>query len=103
LTDGSSSLINEVPTGQVEGPVDREPGLVVALPEVDPDVDLSELGPSFIIGQRVQAHLFPQEAGVESMHLLHHRYCMVLLEQELIDLLLRRFPRCRERIERGDD
>jgi hypothetical protein len=55
-------LIDEVPTGEVEGPVNREPGLVVALPEGDPDVELSELGPAFITGQRVQALLFPQEA-----------------------------------------
>ncbi len=72
-------LVDEVPTGEVEGLVDREPGFMVALPEDDPDIEFPELGPPLIIGQNVQAFPFSQESRVESPHSLRYLHGVPLL------------------------
>ena len=58
-------LVDEVPAGEVEGSVDGEPGLVVTLPEGDPDVELPVLGSPLIIGQIVRALPLSQRWFVE--------------------------------------
>ena len=55
-------LIAEVPCATIKGPINRKPGLVIALPKGDAYFELAKLSPPFIIGQRVQALPFPQEA-----------------------------------------
>ena len=91
------------PSGEVEGPVDREPGLVIALPERDLDVELPEFGSPLIIGQSVQALPFSQEARVETLHSFGHLRCVPLLVPELGQFLLRRLSLGRERVDLGDD
>ena len=81
----------------IKSPINRKPGLVVALPEGQPDIELSEFGPSFIIGRNVQALPFSQESRVESRHSFRHLQG-VLLVQKLGQFLLCHLPLGRERM-----
>ena len=72
-------LVDEVPDGEVEGQINREPGLVVALPQSDSDAELPELGPPLIISLRLQALPLSQKLRVETSHSLSHLVGMPLL------------------------